>query len=283
MVKLSVIVINWNGIQYLNNCFSSIFSQSILPYEVIMFDNGSTDKSVSFVRKNFPKVKIINHKENIGFARPNNEGINNSKGDYVFLLNNDTKLDKECIKEIYNAIENENNTRVGMFSTKMLYFNERVDTLGIKINLLGFSKDVENESEINKVVCPCGGAAVYSKKMLKGIKMQNGDYYDSRYFAYYEDVDLGWRAKNLGWKCSYIRDAIVHHVHGATTKKGSDQSVYLGTRNRIWTFLKNVHGLKKALLILPFLASQKILIIKYALNGKAKLIMKAVYDGFFKY
>src|SRR3989338_3853888 len=121
MVKLSVVVLNWNGKQYLNNCLGSLSKQNYKDFEVILVDNGSTDGSVDYVRKNFPKARVIENKKNLGFTIGNNIGIEKSKGRYVFILNNDTKLDKSCLKELVNVMDS--NKKIGMVSAKMLFFD----------------------------------------------------------------------------------------------------------------------------------------------------------------
>jgi len=235
MVKLSVVVLNWNGKQYLNNCLGSLSKQNYKDFEVILVDNGSTDGSVDYVRKNFPKARVIENKKNLGFTIGNNIGIEKSKGRYVFILNNDTKLDKSCLKELVNVMDS--NKKIGMVSAKMLFFDSnKVDTLGLKVLKWGFTEDIKKAEQIP--FCPCGGAAFYRKAMLEDTKLDD-DYFDSDYFIYADDYDLGFRARLRGWDCRLADKAIVYHLHGATMSKETDKQIYLGDRNRIWTIIKN--------------------------------------------
>jgi len=102
---ISIIIVNHNGIRFLKDCLKSIYQQSYSDFEVILVDNGSTDGSVQFVKENFPGVIMIENKENLGFAISNNQGIELSKGKYIALLNNDTVVDKDWLKNLVSVAE----------------------------------------------------------------------------------------------------------------------------------------------------------------------------------
>ena len=232
MAKLTVIVLNWNGEKLLKDCLSSISQQTYKDFDVLFVDNKSTDKSVHYVKKNYPNVKIIQNKKNEGFAEGNNIGIRKVESYYVLVLNNDTKLDIDCLKYLMAVVDS--NPKLGMITPQMLYFDGKIDTFGLTAYKSGLTKDVKSDMDI---FCPCGGAALYKKEMLEDIKLGD-DYFDSDYFIYAEDYDLGFRARLRGWKCIHVPKAIVHHMHGATMKQ-SPLSVYLGDRNRLLTVIKN--------------------------------------------
>src|SRR3989344_4230145 len=118
MPRLSLVVLNWNGKQHLETCFNSIKDQSYKDFETLLVDNGSNDGSVEFVREKFPWVRIVALPKNVGFARGNNAGIKEAKGDYILTLNNDTKLEKDCLKNLVSVVEK--NKNIGMFSLKMM-------------------------------------------------------------------------------------------------------------------------------------------------------------------
>ena len=137
-MKLAILIINWNGKPLLNKCLNSISHQTIKSIPVYVVDNGSSDESIKFIQKNYPFVKIIPSKENLGFAQGNNLGISSIVEDYIFTLNNDTILDKYCIKNIIYEIKK--NRDIGMFSLRMLRPSGEIDTLGIHLNYFGFSQ-----------------------------------------------------------------------------------------------------------------------------------------------
>ncbi|MBU0980244.1 MAG: glycosyltransferase family 2 protein [Nanoarchaeota archaeon] len=271
--RISVVVLNWNGKPFLQDCLSSILSQSYSHFEVILVDNGSVDHSAEYVKETFPGIKVIRNEKNLGFAAGNNRGIVAAKGDFVFILNNDTTLDKDCLLELMKAVEGKHKT--GMVSPKMLYMDGRIDTLGLRIRRSGLAEDIKTEGKIP--LCPCGGAAFYRKRMLEDIRLGK-DHYDSDYFIYYEDVDLGLRARSRQWKSASAPKAIVHHHHGATMKM-SDKSIYLGIRNRLWTIHKN-YPLPALILYSPLIFGLQVAVFfKYLFKGKAGLVINAWQDA----
>jgi len=238
---ISIIVLTWNGKHYLKNCLDSCFSQIYKNMEIIVVDNASTDRTSDFVKRNYPECKLITNEKNFGFAEGNNIGIRAAKGEWIFILNNDTKLKNNCIEELYNAVKS--NPKAGMASPKMYFWGKSVDTLGLQLHKKGYTTDIKKLENGKQPLAPCGGAAFYSKKMLNTIKIlredSKYDYYDSDYFIYYEDFDLGLRAQILNWKCIHASKAELNHLHGATMNKFSTNQVFYGDRNRSWTLIKN--------------------------------------------
>jgi hypothetical protein len=271
MPRISIIVLNWNGKQHLETCFNSIKEQTYTDFETILVDNGSEDGSVELVKEKFPWVKLIPLPKNIGFPRGNNVGIKHSKGDYVLTLNNDTKLDKDCLKNIAEEIEK--NPDIGMFSLKMVFFYEKdlINSTGTLIYKDGSAmnrgmkqEDKGQFEEIEEILGPCAGAGVYKKEMLEEIKFGEDEYFDKDFHIYLEDVDLALRAQMKGWKSLYIPKAIVKHVHSATMQAKSPLKLYLSERNRIWYTLKDFP-------IASFLKSPKYTLKRYlALAKKTK-------------
>ena len=277
MPKVSIIVLNWNGKEHLESCFSSIKEQTYDNYETILVDNGSTDSSIDFVKEKFPWVKIIPIPKNIGFAKGNNKGIEESKGDYILTLNNDTKLDKNCLKNLMDIVEK--NPRVGMFSLKMMFFYETnlINSTGTLVHKDGSAmnrgmkqKDNKQFEEIEEILGPCAGAALYKKEMLEDIKYKD-EYFDSGFFIYLEDVDLIFRSILKGWKSIYVPSSIIYHVHSATMQAKSPIKLYLSERNRIWYTLKTFP--LKLILKMPYYILKRYLKLsknKNSLEGKFK-------------
>ncbi len=246
MPKISLVVLNWNGVQHLETCFNSIKDQTYKDFETILVDNGSADGSISLVQKKFPWVKIIALPENIGFCLGNNAGIKEAKGEYVLTLNNDTKFDPNCLKNLIDVVEK--NKQVGMFSLKMMFFYEPslINSTGILIYKDGSAMnrgmkqpDKKQFEQIEQIFGPCAGAALYKKEMLEDIKVGNDEYFDKNFFIYLEDVDLAFRAQLRGWKSLYVPTALIYHVHSATMQAKSPIKLYLSERNRIWYTIKD--------------------------------------------
>ncbi len=240
--KVSIIIVNWNGIRYLKECFDSVFSQTYPNYEVVFVDNGSIDGSVEFVRENFPTVKIIENGTNLGFAKGTNIGISMAQGDYIATLNNDTKVEPMWLNELVKVAETKED--IGACASKMLFFYEReiIDNTGILISFdgsginRGFKEMDKGQYDKNsEVFGACAGAALYKKKMLDEIGL-----FDEDFFAYYEDLDLAWRAQLAGWRCVYVHSAMVYHIHSATGISYSLFKLFYLQRNRFFIIIKNL-------------------------------------------
>jgi hypothetical protein len=276
--KISVIILNWNGKEMLLNCLDSVLKQKVKPFETIVIDNGSTDGSVKSIQnQKYKGIKIISLKKNIGFASANNIGMDKAKGDYLFILNNDTELEADCIERIQNAIVLEKDKKVGMYSTRMLnMYSKKIDNMGLYVDSWGLSWEIKSRDELHKLQGPCGGAVVYSREMLSSTKEDNG-YYDSRFFIYFEDADLALRGNKKGWRCKYINTTI-HHLHGATTKRMKKPFLYLFFRNRVLSYYKNWSS--NYLSAVVFAGIHALILMKYTLQGEFNVVWPALMDGF---
>lgn len=242
MSKLATIIIpNFNGKNHLATCLPSLGDQSCQDFEVILVDNNSADGSIAFVRQNFPHVQIIANRRNLGFAEANNVAIRAASSPYIVTLNNDTRADSGWLAEIIRVAKA--HPQVGMVACKILAMEEPhlIDSAGLDVDRMGMAwnryhgqVDQQAETEPYEVFCPAGAAALYKREMLDQVGL-----FDEAYFAYCEDMDLGWRARLIGWGCLYVPSAVVYHFQSATSGQGSPFKRYLLTRNRIWTVLKN--------------------------------------------
>ncbi|HIH38493.1 glycosyltransferase family 2 protein [Candidatus Woesearchaeota archaeon] len=277
---VSIIVLTWNGKQYLKNCLDSCFSQTYKQLEIIVVDNGSHDGTSAFVQKTYPKTRLITLPQNAGFAEGNNAGIRAAAGEWIFVLNNDTKLKPRCIEALAKAVEGKKN--VGMGCPKMYFWEEGIDTLGLRFKKQGYTTDIKELLPHEVPLAPCGGDAFYRKKMLDDISFSRPDgqqdYFDSDYFIYAEDFDLGLRARIAGWECLYADGAELHHLHGATMNHYSDKQVYLGDRNRNFTIIKN-YPMPVLIKKLPsFILMQAATLLKWAFKGKPLPIIKSKWE-----
>ena len=207
IVKISVIIPNFNGQRFLKTCLDSLRKQSYQDFEVIVVDNGSTDGSIKYIAENYPEVRIIPLIKNFGFSRAVNEGIKVSRGKYIALLNNDTEADPEWLKELYYALER--NPELGFCASRMInyYHRDILDGAGdcFPRSCRPFKRAIGNEGyNITKLVFGASaGAALYKKELFETV-----GYFDEDFFAYFEDVDLSLRAQLLGFKCLYVSTAI---------------------------------------------------------------------------
>ncbi|MEK6758642.1 MAG: glycosyltransferase family 2 protein [Deltaproteobacteria bacterium] len=243
---VSVVIVNWNGKGILEECLRSIYSQPFKSFEVVVVDNGSTDGSADAVKKTYPEAVVRENKENLGFARGNNIGIEAaSKGSkYILTLNNDTVLDRSFLAELIGAAEASPET-VGMWAPKILSMedNSLIDSVGgLLIYQDGLAKGRGRlEKDDGQYDCPVDAfipsacAGLYRKKMLAGI---GG--FDDDFFAYCEDTDLGLRARLAGWEALSVPKAVVFHLYSATGGRYTPFKAYLVERNRVWVAVKNL-------------------------------------------
>lgn len=241
MVKVSVVIPNWNGWEMLEVCLKSLLTQTYKNFEVIVVDNNSQDDSGNLIKKYFPETKVIKLDRNYGFAKAVNIGIKNSLGEYIFLLNNDTKVDKLCINNLVKVLDQKE--EVGMVASKMLnFYNPKIiDSAGDYIDAVGHANNIGygqvDSEEYNLpgyVFLVNGGGSLYRRSLFDNI-----GYFDEDFFAYFEDVDLGLRAQLQGIKGWYEPSAVIYHIHKATSSRNKSYTEYLQFRNMTQTIIKN--------------------------------------------
>lgn len=241
MPKLSVIIPNWNGAELLKICLASLKKQTFKDFELIVVDNGSTDQSIELIRKDFKAAKIVTLDTNTGFAFAVNAGISHALSELIVLINNDTKLDPNCLKMLYQTACRKKD--YAMFAAKMLNFYDvkKIDSAGSYITEVGHAngrgwqlKDSKEYASPEEVFLVCGGGALIRREVFDKIGL-----FDPNYFAYFEDVDLCLRAQLQGFKAWYVPSAIIYHVHKATSGRNQALTEYLQFRNMTITILKN--------------------------------------------
>ncbi len=239
---INIVIPNLNGKKMLEGCLASIAGQTYRSFLVTVVDNGSVDGSVEWIKRKHPEVHLITLPENRGFCTAVNLGIRSSSHPYVFLLNNDTELDPDCLAVL--AAAGQEQPEFDFFAAKMLSYNERAKLDGAGDGYLrggaGYrlgtmEADSKTYSQAGSVFGACGGAAFYRRSLFETI-----GYFDDDFFAYLEDVDLNLRANRAGLGCYYVPDAKVYHIGCATTgSKFNDFTIRLSTRNSIFVLLKN--------------------------------------------
>lgn len=262
--KIAVIIVNWNGLKFLEDCLKSIYKQTYTNFEVYFIDNGSVDDSVDFVINNFSKVRVIKLEKNTGFAKGNNVGIQKAFMDqeikYIFTLNNDTKIDKDCLFKLVSAIEV--SPELGMVAPKMKFFYEDnlLDSIGVLISLSGGGAnrgykehDLGQYDLSTNIFGVCAGAALYRRTALEDV-VYNNEFFDNSFFAYYEDLDLNWRLKLRKWNATACPEAIVYHIHSATGGHHTPFKSYYVNRNRYFLIIKNLpfRYLVLAIILTPY-------------------------------
>lgn len=236
---ISIIILNYNGRELLKECFDSVFAQSFSDFEIIFVDNGSTDSSVDFVNQNYPdkKIKIVEGGKNSGFAGGNNLGYKYAAGDFIVLLNNDTVVDRDWLKSLYELIISDSS--IGIVQSLVITegipkkYYEKNGT----VNLLGHNvMEVFNigEDGTGEIFQATGCSLIIRKNLVDSI----GGLFLDEYFAYAEDTYLSLKVKFFGKKIMHTSRSLVHHKGNATAKKQKASSLYFyQERNRLLNFL----------------------------------------------
>jgi GT2 family glycosyltransferase len=225
--KAAFIIVNWNGKKLLKNCLDAVFNQTYSNFDVYFVDNGSEDGSSDYVSENYSDVNVIQLDKNTGFAKGNNIGIKKAlkdkEVDYIVAINNDTKAEADFLEKLVASVSEEE--KIGAVAPKIKFFYEPelIDSVGVLIHFDGGGlsrgnreKDLGQFDKREEIFGACGGAVLYTREMLEDIG-NNNEFFDEIFFAYYEDLDLAWRAKLRGWKTVSCPQAIIHHVHSATS------------------------------------------------------------------
>ena len=238
---LSVIIPNYNGMNFLKECLDSLKAQTFTDFELIMVDNASTDRSVEFVQDRYGDfVKIIQNRINLGFAGGNNVGIRSATGQFIVLLNNDARADSHWLEELVKAINLD--PKVGMWGSKIYsyYEKDKIEAVGELIYWDGlsrakgqFERDCGQFDKIEEILFPPGCGAMYRKSLFDEIGL-----FDEDFFAYGDDAEIGIRARLAGWKALYVPKAILYHKNSGTRGQYSPFKAFFVERNRFWISIK---------------------------------------------
>lgn len=240
--QISIILLNYNGEKYIKKCLESIDKQTFTDFEIIISDNASKDKSLLIAKQAFSGLTIINNVNNLGYARANNNASLLAKGEYLFFLNIDTRLEKNCLLNLIEAARKES----GIFTAKqMSYDGKNFISCGIGADIFGYPYSLkENILSSDQRLFYADGAALFIKKSL----FEKLNRFDPTTFLFHEDIDLSWKAKLLGFKIVPVPEAIVFHESGGILEGGAIKGGkvvtnplrrYLGERNNIRNLLKN--------------------------------------------
>jgi len=239
--SVKVIVVNWNGKRFLPECLDGLRRQVHGSFTVTLVDNGSSDGSVEFVRRNYPEVEVMALSKNLGFAAANNIALEALNTEYVALLNNDAVPHPMWLDALTRAMER--HPDAGLAASKMVFHHapDSIDRAGDGFTaagvaqLRGRSERAETYDQEEYVFGACAGAAMYRTDMLRDIGL-----FDEDFFLLYEDVDLSFRAQLRGYRCVFVPDAVVAHKGSSSIVHDSPISVYYSHRNLEWVYLKNM-------------------------------------------
>ncbi|MDT0539846.1 MULTISPECIES: glycosyltransferase family 2 protein [Croceitalea] len=268
-MRLAIVILNWNGVELLKEYLPKVLEYSSNA-SIYVIDNASTDTSVKLLSNNFPEVSIIQNKENLGFAGGYNEGLKHVDSDIFCLLNSDVEVSEDWTQAVMELFTT--NKKVAIAQPKILdlknreYF-EYAGAAGGFIDKLGYpfcrgrifqslEKDTGQYDDITEVFWATGACMFIRKNVFEAL---NG--FDASYFAHQEEIDLCWRAKNIGHKIYYTGKSHVYHLGGSTLKNSNPNKTFLNFRNSLYSITKN----------LPTKNAFKLIFIRLLLDGVAAL------------
>jgi len=278
LAKVAVVILNWNGREFLQKFLPSVLANSQDVAEIIIADNASTDSSIEFLQANYPQIRIINNSSNGGFARGYNEALAKVEADYFVLLNSDIEVTKNWIEPIIELMENDMSIAACQPKLRSYHEKEKFEYAGAAggfIDEYGYpfcrgrifhhiETDIGQYNDAIEIFWATGACMFVRAELYK----QFGGL-DEDFFAHMEEIDFCWRLKNGGYKIMYCPDSVVYHVGGGTLPKKSSHKTYLNFRNNISLLYKN----------LPSQLVFRVFVTRFLLDGVAAL--KFLIDGGF--
>ncbi len=299
---VAIVILNWNGKTHLQQFLPSVFNSNYPNLQIIVGDNDSTDESVDFLTEFFPFVKVIKNEKNFGFAEGYNKVLNQVVADYYILLNSDVEVTPDWILPVIELMESDTKIAIAQPKIKAYYRKTHFEYAGAagcfmdslaypfcRGRIFDFVEQDKGQYNNNMEIFWAAGCALFIKaevwQILKGL--------DEAFFAHMEEIDLCWRAKNLGYRIMYCGQATVYHVGGGTLNVESPFKTYLNFRNNHYLIKKNIPPAQANVLIIIRFFLDFIALIKFIVEGKKsnafaiskahRHVFKAFFNGQIKY
>jgi GT2 family glycosyltransferase len=245
--KALLIIINYNGINFISECLDSIYSQSYKELQVIVADNNSKDGSANFIRENYPQCEVLANRQNKGYGIAINKAVKYGLKkygdiDYFAILNNDLRLEPHWLENLINYSQEK--PECGILAGKMLiyYWPKYINSTGGLVNYFGsgwdrdfFELDAQSKRESGEVLSVSGGAMLIKKGVFDAV-----GFFESKYFMYYEDIDFCFKTwKYSDYTVDYVMDALVYHKFSASSGVMSLKKHFYLKRARFIFILRN--------------------------------------------
>ncbi len=277
--KVSVVILNWNGLNYLKDFLPSVCNSTYPNLEIVIGDNASTDASLEFIEASYPEVRIIKNDKNYGFAGGYNKVLEQIDSDYFVLLNSDVEVHPEWIQPVITLMRND--PTIAAAQPKILSYKnkdkfEYAGAAGGFLDMFGYPfcrgrifDQLESDNaqyDDTKEIFWASGAALFIKKE----KWIEAGGLDEDFFAHMEEIDLCWRLKNLGYRIMYCPESVVYHLGGGTLNADNPFKTYLNFRNNLVMIQKNLPFYHSSLIIFSRLWLDLLSLIKFLFDGKSK-------------
>lgn len=249
-IDLTVGIVNYNGSRHLEACIHSVKRLEGVEVRLIVADNASTDGSRDWLTTDARIDELILNSSNLGFGAAHNQIISRIKSDYYLALNPDATLERDYAARIIEALDS--SMSYGWATGKIMLMDSGSAPTGqfysvghallrdgYAFNIGYGDKDKGQFDDGREVFGANAAAAIYKLEMLEDLRQSEGEYFDARMFLHYEDVDLDWRARLLGWRCRYVPQAVAHHIGGYAHADKDRRLVTQGLANRYRSVLKN--------------------------------------------
>jgi GT2 family glycosyltransferase len=275
-VKIAVVILNWNGKKLLETFLPSVVAHSSQA-EIYVADNASSDNSVAFILASFPTVKLIKNKENGGFAKGYNDALQHIDADIYALVNSDVEVTEGWLSPVLETFQKNENTAI--IQPKILDYKnknkfEYAGAAGGYLDALGYpycrgrifnalEKDTQQYNDTVEVNWASGACFFIKKTVYHELKG-----FDEDYFAHQEEIDLCWRARNLGHSIQYVGQSKAYHLGGGTLNEANSLKTFLNFRNSLYTLVKNLPTQKIILILLIRMLLDGIAGIYFTLQGR---------------
>lgn len=280
--KVAVVILNWNGKNYLEKFLPSVMASSYPNLQVIIGDNASTDDSVKFVEEHYPSIRIISNEKNLGFAGGYNQVLSSVEADYFVLLNSDVEVSENWLEPVIKLMESDE--LIVAAQPKILSYRDKgrfeyAGAAGGFIDRYGYAfcrgrifdalEEDKGQYDQPTEIFWASGAAFFVRSQAWH---QSGGL-DADFFAHMEEIDLCWRLKNQGNKIMYCPDSKVFHIGGGTLNAESPYKTYLNFRNNLVMLQKNLPPGKAFRIIFIRFWLDLLSMIKYLLQGSLQNAM----------
>ncbi|HNQ68663.1 MAG TPA: glycosyltransferase family 2 protein [Bacteroidales bacterium] len=290
MKKVAVVILNWNGKNFLEKFLQNLINNTSNDLaEICIIDNYSTDGSVSYLKKDFPKIPLVELDKNYGFAGGYNRGLKEIESEYFLLLNSDIEVPQDWLMPLLNLMENDSS--IGVCGPKLLNYNDKncfeyagasggyIDKYAYPFCRGRIFEHCETDTGQYNDIADCfwiSGAAF----MIKSELFFKAGGFDDKFFAHQEEIDLCWRIQNLGYRVVIQPESTVYHIGGGTLPKSNPFKTFLNFRNNLFLIEKNIPRYKRNKVKFVRLFTDQIALYRMIFQGnfaEAFAIIKAYF------
>ncbi len=277
---ICVVLVNYNSGACLRHCLEKLNDQIYRDFEVIVVDNASDDNSIALANSLLKDLRVLQPGSNTGFATANNLAVKETQATWIATLNVDAFAEADWLQQLIEATKRY--PEVVMFGSTQIFADRPgyLDGAGDVYHASGvtwrgaYNQSIDMLPAEGEIFAPCAAAALYRRDVFEAV-----DGFDEKYFCYHEDVDLGFRLRHAGYHAIQVPKAVVHHKGSAISGRRSAFTVYHGSRNRFWTFTKNMPLLALFMLMPVHILMSLITLLVAAKHGTFVATLRGYSDG----